>query len=181
MAVGCGGGSSSSESKAKPPTVSGASATSAETLFPLEDGTLYNYVTREGADTGMLVAKVVRKDPTHGELRVSNGTKRFVYRPDGVAYDGGAYILKTPIEVGTSWPGEHGGTTKIVSVDAVADVPAGRHASCVKTREDGGRIPGAVYETTYCPGVGLVLLVVSSGDAESRAELKSHGLPVKIE
>lgn len=158
-----------------------ASGSALERYFPLEEGKIYHYVTKEGPDTGMLVAKVRRVDATRGELRLSNATKRFVFTPDGVAYEGGAFILKGPMEVGTSWPGEHGGTTKITATEASVDVPAGSYASCVQTVEEGGRPPGARYETTYCPGVGMVLLVVRAGDSEARAELKSYAMPVKIE
>ncbi|OJY15655.1 MAG: hypothetical protein BGO98_23550 [Myxococcales bacterium 68-20] len=174
----CGGESTAPPSSPKPPLSSGASL---EPYFPLDDGKLYHYVTKEGDDSGMLVAKASRKDATHGELRLSNGTKRFVYLPDGVAYDGGAYILKAPVEVGTSWLGEHGGTTRIAATDVAVSVPAGSYAACVRTVEEGGRSPGARYETTYCPGVGMVLLVVAAGGHEARAELKSYGQPVKIE
>lgn len=166
---------------ATPPPVHAVSGSSLESFFPLEDGNIFHYVTSEGADTGMLVAKVVRKDATHGELRLSNASKRFVFAPDGIAYDGGPYILKAPLEVGRAWPGEHGGTTKIATVDEAADVPAGHHASCVRTVEEGGRPEGSRYETTYCPGVGMVLLIVSAGGATARAELKSHGPPIKIQ
>ena len=163
------------------PVTATGSGSSLERYFPLEEGKIYHYVTKEGPDTGMLVAKVHRVDATHGELRLSNATKRFAITPDGIAYDGGAFILKGPPEAGTSWPGEHGGTTKIVSTDASVEVPAGHYASCLQTVEEGGRPPGSRYETTYCPGVGMVLLVVRAGGSEARAELKSYGLPVKIE
>ena len=156
-------------------------ATGIERFFPLEEGKLYSYVTKDGTDTGMLVAKVHRTDAAHGELRLSNATKRFLITPDGISYDTGAFILKAPAEVGNAWPGEHGGTTKIVATDAQVDVPAGHYASCLTTVEEGGRAPGSRYTTTYCPGVGMVLLVVSAGGAEARAELKSYGMPVKIE
>jgi hypothetical protein len=178
LAVACGGAAP------KPPTDPIAPATSAGSLeryFPLEEGKLYNYVTKEGAETGMLVAKVRRADATHGELRLSNATKRFVISADGIGYDGGAFILKGPAEVGTSWTGEHGGTTRIAATDAAVTVPAGSYAQCLRTVEEGGRPPGSKYETTYCPGVGMVLLVVSAAGSEARAELKSYGLPVKIE
>lgn len=157
------------------------SGSDVERYFPLEEGRLYHYVTNEGGETGMLVAKVHRTDPAHGELRLSNATKRFVYTPMGIAYDTGIYVLKTPIAVGTSWPGEHGGTTKITSVDATVTVPAGSYASCVVAVEQDGRPPGSRYASTYCPGVGMVLLEVSAAGAEAKAELKSYGLPVKIE
>ncbi|MBS2019733.1 MAG: hypothetical protein JST00_43120 [Deltaproteobacteria bacterium] len=157
------------------------SNSSAEVYFPLEEGKIYSYATNDNGETGMLVAKVHRTDPAHGELRLSNATKRFVFSPEGVAYDTGLFILKAPIEVGTSWPGEHGGTTKITSTDAAPKVPAGSYSGCVQTVEEGGRPPGSRYTTTYCPGVGMVLLEVAFGGAESRAELKSYALPMKID
>lgn len=164
-----------------PPIAKPASGSSVEQYFPLEEGRLYHYVTAEGGDTGMLVAKVRRTDATHGELRLSNATKRFVFSPEGVAYDTGAFILKAPLEVGKSWPGEHGGTTRIAAVDAAPKVQAGAYASCVQTIEEGGRPPGSKYVTTYCPGVGMVLLEVQVASGEARAELKSYGAPVTID
>lgn len=158
-----------------------ATASAVEQYFPLEEGRLYNYTTTENGETGMLVAKVHRTDATHGELRLSNATKRFVFAPGSVAYDTGAVILKAPLDVGASWPGEHGGTTRVVSVDATPKVLAGSYSSCVKTIEEGGRPPGSSYATTYCPGVGMVLLEVKAAGGEARAELKSYGPPVKIE
>jgi hypothetical protein len=167
---------------ATPPSPQVASGSAVERFFPLEDGKIYNYVTKEGGETGMLVAKVRRTDATHGELRLSNATKRFVFLPDSVGYDdGGALVLKAPLVAGASWPGEHGGTTKIMSTDAKVDVPAGHYSGCLVTAEEGGRPPGARYETTFCPDVGMVLLVVTAGGAEARAELKSYAAPVKIE
>ncbi len=156
-----------------------ASGSPVERYFPLEEGKIYNYVTNEGGDTGMLVTRVHRADPTHGELRMSNASKRFVYLPDGVAYEGGAYILKAPLEVGASWPGEHGGSTRIVSKDAAPKLTANAYSGCIQTVEEGGRPQGARYTTTYCPDVGMVLLEVSAQGAEARAELKSYGFPVK--
>jgi hypothetical protein len=164
-----------------PPAAPTGGASSLERFFPLEEGKIYHYLTREGSETGMLVAKVHRTGPSLGELRMSNATKRFALGPDGISYAGGAYILKAPAEVGNSWPGEHGGTTKIVATDASVEVPAGHYTSCLRTVEEGGRPPGSRYESTYCPGVGMVLLVVTAQGNEARAELKSYGLPVKIE
>lgn len=179
LASACGGG----ERPATPITApGGASPSSAgELYFPLEDGNIYHYVTRENADTGMLVARVVRTDATHGELHTGRVTKRFVYAPDGVRYDGGPLVIKTPIELGTSWKGEHDGTTTITGIDAAVTVPAGTFAGCVVTTEEGGRTPGARYTTTLCPKVGIVLLEVAAGGTSLRAELKSYGPPVVIQ
>jgi hypothetical protein len=170
---------------APPPAIAQAPASAsqspAETYFPLKEGNLYHYVTSEGTETGMLVAKVHRTDATHGELKLSNAQKRVVYSPEGVAYDGGAFLLRAPLVEGTSWPGEHGGTTRIVSVTAAPKVRAGTYASCIQTVEEGGRPPGVRYESTYCPGIGMVLLEVHSAGGNARAELQSYGPPVTID
>jgi hypothetical protein len=161
--------------------VRSASGSNVEQYFPLEEGRIYAYATQENGETGMLVAKVHRTDATHGELRLSNTSKRFVFTPEGVAYDGGAFILKSPLEVGVTWPGEHGGTTKVVATDASPKVVAGAYSSCVQTVEEGGRPEGSKYTTTYCPGVGMVLLEVHALGADAKAELKSYAPPVKID
>jgi hypothetical protein len=162
-------------------TAAKPAVSSFETLFPLEDGNIYAYTTKDGDETGMLVAKVKRTDATHGQLRLSNKTNKFVYAADGVTYDTGVYILKAPIAVGTSWQGEHGGIMKIGAVDLSVKVEAGSYSSCVRTDEEGGGLPpGKRYETTYCPGVGMVLLHVKAPVGEASATLKSYGKPVII-
>jgi hypothetical protein len=177
-AAACGGEVPTASAPASAPR----SGSPVERYFPLEDGRIYHYVTREGDDTGMLVARVARTGEDRGELRLSNATKRFVYAPDGVAYEGGgAYVLKAPLEVGATWAGEHGGTTRITRTDADVAGLAGRYAGCLETVEEGGRIEGARYASTYCPGVGMVLLEVTAGGDAARAELKSYGAPVAIE
>jgi hypothetical protein len=158
-----------------------AAVSNVDQYFPLEEGRIYHYVTNDNGETGMLVAKVHRTDALHGELRLSNATKRFVYTREGVAYDGGAFILKGPLDVGATWPGEHGGTTRIATVDAAPKVPAGSYGSCVETIEEGGRPQGSKYVTTYCPGVGMVLLEIAVAGGQARAELKSYGAPMRID
>ncbi|GAC1533106.1 MAG: hypothetical protein NVS3B10_27710 [Polyangiales bacterium] len=176
VACGAAGPAGAPSSSTKTP-----SGSSVEQYFPLEEGRIYAYATTENGETGMLVAKVHRSDATHGELRLSNATKRFVFTREGVAYDGGAFILKAPIDLGATWPGEHGGTAKVVSIDASPKVVAGSYTSCVQTVEEGGRPEGSQYVTTYCPGVGMVLLEVHAAGGDAKAELKSYGAPVKIE
>ena len=152
-----------------------------ERYFPLEDGKVYRYDTKDGDVTGMLVATVRRTDRAHGELRLSNGIKRFMISTEGVSYVDGAFLLKAPLELGASWPGEHGGTTRVVATDVALMVPAGRYTSCIRTEEVGGRSPGARYETTFCPGVGIVLLEVIDGASRGRAELRSYDVPYRFD
>ena len=153
-------------------------ASAADAYFPLEGGKLYHYLTDDGGERGMLVANVTRADATHGELHIGSSVKRFTYDAKGIAYEGGAYVLRVPLEAGTSWPGEHGGTTKIVAADASVSVPAGTYGNCVETVED--VVPEAQYRNTYCPGVGLVLIDVASPRGHARIELKRYGAPVKL-
>lgn len=178
LGIGCGGAESG-----KPPAAAKAAplAFDVERYFPLEEGRIYHYVTREGGETGMLVARVHRTDAAHAELRLSNKTQRFALSAEGVRYVDGAFVLKGPLAVGTSWPGEHGGTTKIVADHATITVPAGSYTECIETSEEGGRVPNARYVVTYCPGIGMVRLSVTLGPAEGVAELKSYGFPVKID
>jgi hypothetical protein len=179
LALGCGasdGLKSPHAAESAPPPVSPV-----ERYFPLEDGKVYRYDTKDGDVTGMLVAAVRRVDRAHGELRLSNGIKRFVLTADGVSYADGAFLLKLPLDAGASWPGEHGGTTRIVTIAAEVSVPAGRYTSCIRTEETGGRVADARYETTFCPGVGIVLLEVFSGAARGRAELRSYDAPYRFD
>lgn len=153
-------------------------SSAADAYFPLEGGQLYHYLTDEDGEPGMLVANVARSDATHGELHIGSRVKRFTYDAKGVAYDGGAYVLQIPLEAGNSWPGEHAGTTRIAALDVPVSVPAGIYGNCIETVED--VIPAAQYRNTYCPGVGLVLLEVTSPRGHARIELKRYGAPVKL-
>ncbi len=153
-------------------------ASAVDAYFPLEAGKMYHYLTNDAGEPGMLVANVTRVDATHGELHIGSSVKRFTYDAHGVAYQGGAYVLRMPLEVGTSWPGEHGGTTSIVSVDAQVGVPAGSYGSCIETVEH--VVPTAEYRNTYCPGVGLVLLEVDTPRGNARIELRRYGAPVRL-
>lgn len=178
----CGGKPAEPNAPSDVPKV--ASGSPVETYFPLEQGKLYTYATRQGAENGTVSFKVERPDATHGKLVVvgTSSAKRFVYEKDGVAYEGGAYILRMPLEVGTSWPGEHGGQAKIVKTDASASGADGKtYSSCIVTQEDGTRPPNSRYTTTYCPGVGMVLFEVVTNDGDARGELKYYGPPIKME
>lgn len=166
--------------RAAPPPVSSASRSRGEDFFPLEAGKLYHYTsTDESGEPGMLVATVERRDATHGALRFSHRTKFFVFEPDGVRYEDGAYLLRAPWTKGATWPGEHGGTTRIDDDGVTVTVAAGTFAGCLRTVEDGGQAR-ARFTTVYCPKVGIVLLEVESGTNAARVELKSYGAPVTL-
>lgn len=187
--AGCGG------SSAPPPTESTflkpsegvkdvVSGTELERFFPLVDGMVYSYVSlNEVGEEGMLVARVHRIDKTHGELRYPRGSKQFEYRADGVAVitrDGVSYVLKSPLAVGTTWRGEHGGNTVIHDVGMKVDTPHASYTGCVRTREERGGDRPAVWATTFCPDVGVVVLEAGGKADLERATLKSYAAPLQM-
>jgi hypothetical protein len=134
------------------------SGSSLERFFPLVDGMVYAYATmNEVGEEGMLIARVFRADPRHGELRFPRGTKQFEFATDGIVLAGasGGYVLKAPLAVGTSWRGEHGGQSRILKVDAAVDPPAGHYDGCVH-------------------------LEVATGANYERASLKSYAPPMRM-
>ncbi len=163
------------------------SGSEVERFFPLVDGNVYHYVTLDEMNgEGLLVARVLRVDAARGELQFPAGARRFEYTPEGVRLVSGggrldeAFVLKRPIEVGSSWRGEHGGQTRIIAVGAAVDVPAGHFDGCVQTLEERGGDRPTKYATTFCPDVGVVVLEAAAGANFERAELKTYGPPVAI-
>ena len=162
-----------------------ASGSSVERFFPLVDGMIYTYTTvNETGEEGLLVARVHRSDAHHGELRFPAGAKAFELAPDGVLLGarGGepSYVLKLPLAVGTSWRGEHGGQSRILSTAASIDAPAGHYEGCVQTLEERLGDRPTRYATTFCPEVGVVQVEVSTGANYERAALKSYAPPVRM-
>lgn len=162
-----------------------ASGTSLERFFPLVDGMVYTYRTQnEVGDEGILVARVHRSDAGRGELRFPNGTRLFEYTPDGVVMRSRSgdvtHVLKAPLEVGASWRGEHGGKTRVLSVNASVDTPAGHHDGCVQTMEERLGDRPVRYATVFCPNVGVVSLEVATGANYEKAELKTYAPPMRM-
>lgn len=161
-----------------------ASGTALERFFPLVDGMVYQYTTEnEMGEQGLLMARVVRSSERSGELRYPTRSRRIDYQPDGVMAEingDRVYILKEPLSAGASWRGEHGGTTRVLSVSATAEVPAGHFDGCVQTLEERLGDHPVKYATTFCPGVGVVLLEAATGANFERAALKSYAAPMEM-
>ncbi len=157
-----------------------SSNTPAEQYFPLVDGTVYNYETQNGEGVrGILIARVHRTDQTHGALLFPSGRKRFLYSPQGVLIDpSGDIVLPADIRVGATFRGQNGGRATIDDTSVVIDVKAGSFRNCVRVVEQRGGDQRAVYTTTFCPDVGIVVIEAQSGSAYERAELVSAGPPV---
>lgn len=161
-----------------------ASGTALERYFPLIDGMIYHYVTEnEMGEPGLLITRAGRTSERAGQLHFPTGSKRFEYAPDGitVTVDGNVvYVLKQPLAVGTTWRGEHGGTTRILSIAAAVEVPMSHFEGCVQTLEERGGDRPVRYATTFCPGVGVVMLEAASGASLERASLKTYAAPIEV-
>jgi hypothetical protein len=162
-----------------------ASGSSAEHYFPLVDGMVYTYTTvNEVGEEGILVARVHRADPFHGELRFPTGAKAFELAPDGVVWHGRggetSYVIKLPLKVGTTWRGEHGGQSRILNSEAIIDTPAGHYENCIQTLEERLGDRPTRYSTTFCPDVGVVQIEVATGANYERAALKSYAPPLRM-
>ena len=164
--------------------VSYTSGTALERFFPLVDGMIYHYLTEnEMGQPGLLIARAGRTGNSGGQLVFPTGSRRFEYAPDGitVSVEGTpAYVLKQPLAVGATWRGEHGGTTRVLSTTATVDVPQGHYDGCVQTLEERGGDRPVKYATTFCPGIGVVLLEAASGASLERASLKSYAAPIEV-
>ena len=89
-------------------------------------------------------------------------------------------MLKTPITVGSSWRGEHGGTTRVLSTTATVDTPQGHYDGCVQTLEERLGDHPVRYSTTFCSGVGVVAIEAATGMNYERAALKSFAPPMRM-
>lgn len=162
--------------------IGASSGSPLERFFPIVHGNLWHYdTTSDEGDRGLLVVRARRTSEAMGELVTPSGARKFAYESEGIALLGlGVYVLKTPLAVGMSFMGEHGGRTRVESVSASVTVPAGRFENCVVTIEERGGDAPVRYTTTFCPDVGITVLDVEAGMQHERAELRSYGPPVNI-
>lgn len=157
-----------------------------ERYFPLADGMVYTYeVTREPIGVGdRVLIKVRRSTPQHATLLTGSRTRALTIQLGSIQRDGAGYVLREPLSVGAQWPGENGGKTRVVDINARVTVPAGTFSGCVKTVEDVGAEGESRVESVFCPDVGIAQLVVheshGSSTAVQRFQLLTYGPPVDL-
>jgi hypothetical protein len=166
-----------------PPPLKSAIDTPVARFFPAVDGTVHAYETKDliAGTSGVLMLRTkVIADRTI-EL-TSSKTQRLRYDDKGVLREPqGAYVLRTPLTVGESWPGGPNVSVSIVKIDQTVTVPAGTFKGCLETLDKRvGAVSGTV-RSVYCPDVGLVLLESEGKGSQpgqeihERVELKSFG------
>lgn len=178
LLAGCGAPAPSVQTPAAPGGV--------ERFFPLVDKHIYTYETvRE--DTGardMFMVHVQRRDASSAELVTGARIRSLIVEPDAIRRREGGFLLREPLQVGTTWAGDNGGQTRIVDTAAKVDVPAGKFEGCVRTVEELAAGAKGRITTTYCPLVGIAEMIVEEvADGETvvqRVSLRSYGAPVDL-
>lgn len=150
--------------------------------LPLDDNTVMSFETEtEGsAERGLLIMQVTRPRPNVVELNIGGRIRRLDLTADGVKIVEGGWLLKKPLEVGATFPGQNG-PVRVKSIHTAIDVPAGHFKDCVETEEIG---PAAHTLTTFCPLAGITLLDVESMSVTNPervvARLKAYGPRVDV-
>jgi hypothetical protein len=158
--------------------------------FPLVDGTQWAYDAEED-DTGNKGVFVTRAHAMAGgrfSLETGQRSRVVEVRPEGITrVETGHYLLRAPLTVGAEWAGDGEANVKVVAVDRIVDVPAGKFIGCVDTVEEvrsSGADPQRRVTTTYCPEVGIVSLHAEAWEngrhVGERAALRSFGKPISI-
>ena len=155
-----------------------AAPVTARVLLPLEHDTVFSYETQTDAgEVGLMILQIRRPRPDLAELDIAGRVQRLDVDATSVMHASGGYLLKDPIHAGATFQGACGVVT-VMETGQRVELPAGPFDDCVVTREESQR-PFKRADSTYCPDVGLVSLVVeASGDADVlrvETRLKSHG------
>lgn len=150
------------------------------TLYPLALGNAWSYDVNTGDDSVLAVSRVVAEEGSTVQVQSGEATLRYEKRPDGVyrpAREG--YLLQEPIRLGAEWDSGSGTRARVAAVDLALETPAGRFERCVRVQETA--TTGANIETTYCPGVGPVIvsseMTLSRGTATVVARLRGYQVP----
>lgn len=160
-----------------------SSGTPLERFLPLVHGHIQQYEFESDGHRGMLPVTVQRTDERHGAWLLPQGGNAFEYRDDGVVTldeQGASHVLQAPLAIGQRWRGGHQTWIEVRRVEVTIDVPAGSFKGCVETSETrGGDVPLSIV-ATFCPDVGMVQRLVTSGSKHERLVLKSYGPPVDL-
>lgn len=169
-----------------PPSAAPAATSSAERYLPLTDGTVFAYDTQSEltGERGVLMLEVRRRAPDRAELVVAGHVRRLTVDETGIRHVTGGWLLKEPLRVGATFPGDFG-EVRVTAVDRALTTPAGDFRDCLETVET---LRGADFTksttTTYCPHVGIVARRTEvDSDEGAGAEsllLRSHGPRVDL-
>jgi hypothetical protein len=150
-------------------------------LYPLHEGAAWSYDVDAGdGDAVLATTRVLRVSGTQVEVMSGQAVLRYALLPDGIQrVDGGSFLLRAPVALDKQWAGTMGSQARVTALDQDIQTPAGKFESCVVVTEQGGD-SGRKVATTYCPGVGPVVvvseMVVRGKLLRVRATLRGYSL-----
>jgi hypothetical protein len=130
-------------------------------LYPLREGAAWSYDVDAGdGDPVLTTTRVLRATASEVEVMSGQAVLRYALLPDGIQRvdGGGSYVLRAPVVLDKQWPASMGSQARVTALDQDIQTPAGKFQSCVLVTEQGGD-SGRKVTTTYCPGVGPVVVV----------------------
>ena len=144
-------------------------------MYPLEAGNAWSYDVDTGeASTTLAVTRVEAREGDQARVRTGTKVVRYELAPEGLrTLPDGAWLFRTPFAIGAEWAAPGGRIARIVSVDAVAETPAGSFEGCLQILETGGELDLEI-RTVYCPGVGPV-----SVESTMRSNVSERSLTVR--
>jgi len=153
-------------------------------LYPMTEGNVWSYdIVDDQGQRSLGITRVERRAGELVEVR-SNGGEPVLYRlrDQGIELPSeAAWLLRAPIVVGEEWPARSGRVARVASTDEAVTTPAGDFTDCVRIEERGGRGELAI-DTTFCPGVGPVHVVVTlnAGGTGPRARTEARLLGMRL-
>ncbi|HET8932494.1 MAG TPA: hypothetical protein VFN67_03595 [Polyangiales bacterium] len=130
-------------------------------LYPLREGAAWSYDVDagDGEPPVLATSHVLRVQGAAVEVQSGQAVLRYTLLPDGIQRaDGGTYLLRAPIALGSEWPAGLNTQARVTALDQLLQTPAGNLESCVVVTELGAD-SGRKVTTTYCPGVGPASVV----------------------
>jgi hypothetical protein len=173
----CGCGGAPQRQGIAAPTPSSMASHSLSDYLPLENDTVMSFETEtEGSvERGLLIVQVRRPRANVVELNVGGKIRRMDLTKEGVRLFDGGWLLKEPLEVGATFPGQNG-KVRVSSTTREINVPAGHFRDCVELEETGR---AAKTTTVFCPLVGITFIEVESLSLDTpervTARLKASG------
>lgn len=124
--------------------------------FPLEVGTIWSYDVREGdALPTFATVRILESTPEGVSMqRNQQEPDLIVASAEGIRKRGSeGWILRAPLEVGTTYLGEGGRSARIDALDASVRTGMGELHDCIRVVEH-ARETGIEVTTSFCPDVG---------------------------
>ncbi len=136
-----------------------ASAPGLADFYPLSAGNAWSYDVDTGdASTTLATTRVESSVEGFAVVRTGESVVQYELSPHGIRLASEkAWLIRSPLRVGSSWPARGGRSAQLVSTDTSIETPAGAFVACLEVVERGGELDLEV-RTVYCPRVGPVFV-----------------------